>query len=413
MMQTTQQRFDEEYNNKAYARHENDATLLPRLSDIQQGRDTQNLAQFAKAYLGLFLDMDNSIAPLDRLRILVNPPLEAAIWQGFVAALLRTDLPSPTAIANSLIAEQPLDIGYVMLAGMNRLMQDDPVAVVALPDNTLVALICFYYANQTAIAEQWLTDLAQHKPSVVAGALTEFWQQLIVHGLDYLPGLHTLISQQTNDRITRQLVLPILRDWQHCRKKILRDILHVALRVADGESLLAVIQQALQNWNPNEPARYTLWLGAAFLLAPTEYATMLADYLGRSRERILPLLDFVVMVLMTDELNRYDLPAQNFAELLRIIAPKFTPQLDRRGNLCDNTQKVMYLFYRLAKAEDVDASAALQQLKRVRVMKLYAEVLDDVAAIQMCAVKPSVEVFVADLVKNGRIKAKRNWSDRT
>ncbi len=411
MAQTPQQRFDEEYNNKAFARRENDATLLPRLIEIQQGRDIESLAQFAKAYLGLFLDMDNSIGPADRLRILANPLLEEAIWQGFAAALLRDDLAAPATIADSLVAEQPLDMGYVMLAGIDRLTQDNPAAALALPDKTLVALICFYYANQTTLADQWLTYIVQHKQNLVAAALTAFWQQLITRDLDYLPGLYPIISYQANDNITRQLVLPILRNWRHCRKKILRDILHVALRVADSDPLLAVAQQALENWNQNEPARYALWLGTAFLLAPAEYEMVLADYMGRSRERILPLLDFVVMVLMTDDVNRYDLPGRTFAQLLRIIAPKFTPQVDRQGNVCDNTQKVMYLFYRLAVAEDADAGSAIKRLRLVRVMKLYAEVLAEVQAVQALAVKPGFEVFVAALINDRRIKAKRNWSD--
>jgi hypothetical protein len=141
---------------------------------------------------------------------------------------------------------------------------------------------------------------------------------------------------------------------------------------------------------------------------------VLADYCGRSKEKILPLLDFSVMVLMTDNEQRLPLTADTFCQLLRIIAPKFTPQQDRYGNLCDNTQKVMYLFYRLATNPDEDTESSIKRLRLVRVMKLYQSILDAVVSVHRHCRQgktPEFEAFIAQLMDQNRVKAKLKWSD--
>ena len=137
----------------------------------------------------------------------------------------------------------------------------------------------------------------------------------------------------------------------------------------------------------------------------------LADYCGRSKEKILPLLDFSVMVLLSDDSQRLLLHADSYAQLLRVIAAKFTPQLDRYGNLCDNTQKIMYLFYRLAMATDADTAAVIQRLGQVRVMKLYKDILALVTELHAQHSQIAFNDFLTQLQTEGSIKSRRKWSD--
>ena len=155
-----------------------------------------------------------------------------------------------------------------------------------------------------------------------------------------------------------------------------------------------------------------LWLTTAFLLQPEQYGQVLMEYCGRSKEKILPLLDFTVMVLLTDDQQRLPLRAEDYAQLLRIIAAKFTPQRDRYGGLCDNTQKVMYLFYRLAMATDADAAAAIQHLGQVRVMKLYSDILVCVAELHAQQHPLAFEDFLDQLQAADSIKSRKKWSDQ-
>lgn len=249
-------------------------------------------------------------------------------------------------------------------------------------------------------------------PEDVAASLGEFWQALIAQQTEYLPGLEPVLSLSAYRSIARRTVLPILQHWRVCRKKVLREVLRSAFLVADHGLLLTVADNALHAWDPNDPGRYALWLGSAYLLAPTRYAAALQDYMGRSRERILPPLDFIVLVLSADVEQRLALSAPASAMLLQIIAPKFPPHQDQHGHLCDNSQKLLYLFYRLALSADPQAAAAIDRLSRVRVMKLFSDILQEVQTLlTRQAAVPSFDNFVADLQRRGAIRAKKNWSD--
>lgn len=413
-MDTIEARYQHDYREHGGTRLENDRNLSDKLANIKTGEDIDSLERFAKVYLGMFLDLDNTIPPRQRISILANPKLAQAIEQGFEAILKSSEFPSPQTIANSMLDDKPIAICYILLAALDLFSEEQRYQVEQLPAQTIVAAICCHYAYKTELQDRWLHMVMQTRQQQVAQALAAFWQQLTLRDTDHLPGLYHIISHQQYDPITAQVVLPVLSTWKTCRKSTLRDVLHAAIRTADHQALLPICEIALQEWNAAEPARYILWLATTFLLAPTKYDMVLADYSGRSKEKILPLLDFSVMVLLTDNDQRLPLTSDTFAQLIRIIAPKFTPQEDRYGDLCDNTQKVMYLFYRLATITEDDTEAAIKRLRLVRVMKLYQSILDYVVDIHRqsrSGQAPEFEAFIQQLIDQNRVKARIKWSD--
>jgi len=410
-MQTIAERYQHDYREHAGTRAENDRNLSGKLAQIKTGDDIDSLERFAKGYLGMFLDLDNTIPPRQRISILANPELAQAIEQGFESFLSAGDYPDPQQIADSMLDEKPMAIGYILLAALDLFSEEQRYQVKQLNDATIIAAVCFHYAYKTELTDRWLHHVMQTRQAQVADALSIFWQQLTIRNTDHLPGLYEIISHQQYDAIAEQVVLPVLQTWRTCRKSTLRDVLHAALRVADHRSLLQICETALEEWNAAEPALYILWLATAFLLAPDKYDMLLSDYTGRSKEKVIPLLDFTVMVLLTDNQQRLLLSADAYAHLLRIIAAKIAPQYDRYNNLCDNTQKVMYLFYRLATCNDEDTAAAIRRLGRVRVMKLYQSILEFVA-VTARQTPPDFEDFLDRLISEERIKAKLKWSDQ-
>lgn len=413
-MSSVEQHYEHDFREHTHTRLENDRQLSDKLGGIRSGEDIESLERFAKGYLGMFLDLDNTIPPNQRISILANPSLAQAIDQGFESILKTGRFPTPSAIADSMLDDKPFAIGYILLAALDLFSDRQRYQIEQLPADTVIAAICCHYAYKTELHDHWLARVFMSRPELVARALAAFWQQLTARDTDHLPGLYQIISHQQYDSISAQVVLPVLAGWTTCRKSTLRDLLHSAIRCADHRQLLQICEDALQNWNAAEPARYILWLAAAFLLAPAKYDMVLADYCGRSKEKILPLLDFSVMVLMTDNEQRLPLTADTYTQLLRIIAPKFTPQQDRYGNLCDNTQKVMYLFYRLATNPDEDTESAIKRLRLVRVMKLYQSILDAVVSVHRHSRNtqvPEFEDFIAQLMDQNRVKSKLKWSD--
>ncbi len=408
-MSSLNAKYAADFKEHEVTRLENDRNLLPKLVAIRSGEDIEALARFAKAYLGMYLDIDNNIPPQERIVILANAELATAIRSGFEAVLNQGRFPDEVKIADAMIDEQPIAIGYILLAALDLFADDPRYAIDKLPAETVRTALCFHYAAKTELQDKWFAQILLQRQDVVAQALATFWLQLIARDCDHLPGLYQIISHNQYDAISRRVVLPVLASLRHCRKKVLRDLLHAALRVCDHSELLRICETALEHWNRADPSRFILWLTTAYLLQAPVYAMSLAEYCGHSKEKILPLLDFSVLVLHGDKHQRLVLAADAYAQLLRIIATKFAPQLDRYGKLSDITQKVMYLFYRLSTA--ADATSAIQGLGKVRVMKLYKEILAFVSQLHVRQDDLSFELFLAGLEAAGAIKSRKKWSD--
>jgi len=404
--------YPADYKEHTGTRQENDRRLLPLADEIKSGRSIENLERFAKAYLGMYLDMDNSIPPADRIHILANPKLASLVYSGFTTVLQNRAFAGPEKIADSVFSDH-LAEGYILLAALDLCETKNRNTINSLADNTVVATICYSYAYKNEIKEQWLRSILLQRPNEAIRAFTEFWQQLIILGTDHLPGIYFIIRHTEFDHISRSVLLPVLKSWLHVRKKLLRDLLRCALRTVEHAQLYKLAESAITNWKPAEPSRYMLWLACAFLLQPNKHHSMLTEYAGRTKEKLIPLLDFSYWVLHTDQLTLPQLNAEAYATLIRIIAAKITPQKDRYGELCDNTRKVMFLFYLLACATDKHPS--IKTLLKVRVMKLYNPILefidDEVITSDARSISEQYDQFLKILIQRNLIQPRIKWSD--
>lgn len=394
----------------AHTRQENDDKLLARLDAIRQGQDLEVLEPFARAYLGLYYDIDNHVPPAERIDLLANPTLAEGIRAGFVASLQRTDLPACTEIAIQNHAQQTLPIAYVVLAGMDLLTQDSSQEVLSLSDASLQAALCFHLTTSTFHHNVWYTRLLIEKPKLAGAALLAMWQQLIQQQVSFMPGLHDIIKAEVYKHLLAYVLVPLLRQWQRCRAKDLAVLLSRALRDAAQEDLANVVRETLQDMDKLPIRNRVYWMATGFILEPDIYGQELVNFTGQEKIKLLPLLDFSMAVL-TAETRPIDLSAMGYAYLIRCLAPRFTPQEDGYGNLGEITMKVLWLFYQLACFDDEQGRQALLWLQTVRVLKLYKDVFKHMAGIQQTDNRPDFIAFVAQLREKGHLRMKKKWSD--
>lgn len=363
-------------------RAENDELLLGKIERVASGTDIDALEPFARAYLGLFLDIDGNIAPRERIAMLANPKLAAAVIDGFAAALERLELPSAAQIGDALVRGEPFIQGFIVLAGMDIVSQRDERAVLDLNESTLAAALCFHYANSTYHEDPWLETLLRERPQLSADTLLTFWEPQVRAQLDALPGLSELLADDGLSDVLGRVLIPLLKNWQACTWRTQRKLLLAALRYGDHRVLAETASERLEHLPREQVRKYTFWLATAFLLEPKHYAGELQPFCGRSKEKILPLLDFVTAVLTNEREFNLHLTPLALAELIHVIAPRFAPQEDRYGQLSENTERVLSLFDRLAADHSDEAIEAVDMLRGVRVMGIYSDKLDDIAARQ-------------------------------
>ncbi|MDD9981676.1 MAG: hypothetical protein OXU81_10020 [Gammaproteobacteria bacterium] len=118
---------------------------IKRARDVAAG-NIHDLADAAGAYLGRYLDFDNAAPPVVRLHELLGDPLTGQALAGFVAVLVRDDLPTAAGIAK-LHTERKCHVAEApMICGIAEMLRQG-LPIDALDRETLAAT---YMALQRA-----------------------------------------------------------------------------------------------------------------------------------------------------------------------------------------------------------------------------------------------------------------------
>lgn len=361
----------------AQTRAEHDAKWLGAVDEIRAGDRLGALVSGAKAYLGQYLNLQETVEPRQRVGQIFNPVLAEAVQEGLVAALTARRPPSPVAIARAQLATEDQPLGYVFLAGADLLARTGSgAALERLPTATRRALLCYALAVPTDHVHHWFPGLLDADPQLAAAALWAYWQPFIGAGERQLPGLQVLLAGDRHPALARRLILPVLEHHQAGDWRSLRDLLAEALCLAAGDRLLGLARREAAR-TARAPRERVHWLAAGFLLAPEEFGAALSEFCGQSKEKILPLLDFVAPASGPAGRLTGALPVAALARLLRIIGPVFPPAVPVAGPDTDRISvKVLELFEAFGRCRGPEAESAYAALRAVRVMRRCAAALE-------------------------------------
>ena len=389
---------------------ENDQRLANQLQEIQIASKPELLEPFAKAYLGLYLEIDASFSPEQRIKFIAGENLYRSVMLGLHSVLNNIEfLPSITEIGRSMASDKRMELGYVLLVSMDLYLKDQEdinKAILNIKPEMLSAVLCFHFANSSGFKNKWWFDVVSLQPKLVAKTLQAFWIPLMDKGVRLLPGLKELLKTQQGQQLIGEIILPILSGWAGYKKKSLNILLAIALRYAEPNKFLPIVENILQTDNKLNPRMRMVWLTCAFIIKPEAYWQQMQDYSYRSKEKLLPLLDFSIALL--DEIH---IEVNILSKIIRLVAPKFPPHIDDFGALAANPQKTLRLFYEMANREE-SIVLELAWLRSARVMKIVSPILDEVEALnqknRQLEPMPDFPCFMADLLNSGTLKEKRS-----
>ncbi len=367
--------MSQDFKQARFSTHEK---LAGKLDKLAQGKDIKSLESFAKAYLGMYLDIDSELLPAERVSLLADDDILDSIWSGFHHVLHKQTLLSPEDIGCLYAKDQRMAQGYIALAAMDREIDQHQgdLAELLTDDEKLESLICFHYVDRNELKDQWIDYVAQQRPQVFSMALLRFWQAIQNCGVERYPGFREILQKQEFQPVLKNLVLPVLKTVRHINKKLLPAMLLSAFEYVPHIDLLQTCRLRLADEAYMTVKHHVYWLSSAFLLAPDEYEETLFEYVGRTREKALPMLNFVESVIKKTQGNKVNVSANMLASLLHMMAPKFRPGRDQLGRLDDNVQKIVWLFDLLGQDSSPEGRQAIQRLRRIRVMRRYSDYLD-------------------------------------
>ena len=399
-------------------RTENDEALLSQINTIKTAENLQVLIPFAKAYLGMFYVIDKELAEKDKVKLLANDELAEAIFSGFIASLNREELPSIEQIGHARAEQKEFSEGYVVLAGLDIIAKQSLSKLKKLESSVIEKGVGFYFSNKSGYHDIWFDYLLEEDKYKVIPCITKYWVAMLKNNATYLPGRNLVFSEKPNVEIIQDCVLLLLENWTVCKPKVLLQLLYLSFKHVKESGFLLVCEHALENdMDLSERARL-YWIASAYLLSPDKYYAKLSSYVGRVKLKIMPLLDFIVLIM--NDKTEVNIDNKVIVQLLRMIAPIFPPQhhvYGAIGELDINSRNVMLMFYHLACSNETDAVDEIKSLRKARVMKIYSPVIDNLLALHLRKkneedfVLPSFDFYIKDLAENNCLQGRSNKFD--
>jgi len=388
-------------------RNENNERLANKHNVIKNAESIELLEPFAKAYLGLFLEIDSTFSPEQRIRFIASNELANAAIQGLSHVIKLNNFPTAAEIGRVMVDDVRLEFGYVILVSMDLAVKNHTLpkeAFAKLSPQALTAALCFNYANSCDFRNSWLNKLIEYSRDLVTLSLRQFWMVQMGKGVRFLPGLSEQLKTKQGQQLVGDIILPILSSWSGYKKNTLNVLLAIALKYSDKRAFLEIIENILltnktmNRKNANGMANQCLYSKARCILATND-----GLYLPFKR-KIIALLDFSTALL--DEIT---LELEVITKIIRLIAPKFPPHIDDFGPLAVNPQKTLRLFYELADREQ-SIIDEVDWLRSARVMRIVSPILDEVVQISKDkrVTFPSFDYFLSNFISNGQLKEKRS-----
>ena len=299
------------------------------LSKIRTGEaHPKVLHDLAAAYFGRLIEAHGE-TEVERLSNFLDndADLISAALHGFRCSLDRPDLPTVREILELDTKGRMHFIGPACLAGMTELFRADPRLALGLSDEVLGRAVAFRYTSLSN-DQEWFEVLAEARPAVVANVLVDHAMMLLKARKDYIGGIHPLAHSDEYAGVARLAVAPLLRAYptRGTRKQatgVLDDLLKAALRYLDDSELKRLIDEKLAI-PKMDVAQRVYWLAAGLVLAPGEYQSALAAFVGKGAARIQILASF-----FCDRFDRWimrdTMHESSLAYLVRVFAPVCSP----------------------------------------------------------------------------------------
>ena len=343
--------------------------LSEHLETIRAGGPTQPLANLGRVYFGLFYDVDRDAAPRDRLAAFTTPEIAATALDGFVATLQRSDIPSPTMIAELEIEGKEYNIGFPILAGLDVLASKSFADVLLLPKSTLQSSLAFHYAITTEREREWVFPLIESLPNLAAEALMDYWRPHLAHNSRHIMGLYDLVHEDVMKPVAKCVSLTLLKDHPNSQEDNLELLLHSAIRNGDRPELLSLTQHVLTHHTSLTDQNRALWYAVAFALGHDSVKGGLAEHINGKSEAAARALSFLCPSRGIKSDTPYPLSVAGFIAIIAMMGPIFHPRnlsgvgwLSIRGPE-EGASLVRSLIHRLGKELTHDASIALTELQ--------------------------------------------------
>lgn len=256
-------------------------TLNKHKVDVEEGRATNILIHFAQIWFALFFDLDRNATPEQRLRQEAGDMAEC-LMTGFVASLQHEE--NFQRIEEIAKADKHYRSALLMFAGMDILAEKGKEHFLNLPNQILSLGFAYKITDHaSSIGHQWMEWLWREQPDLVECVLDCCWRIQLAAGADNLTGFYHFPPDAAQLPIIIKILPALLQNFPKAHPRILKSMLHNAIRYC-RDKLLSLVQAALEQLNSPDDGQQALWTATGFLLNNDQYFQKLNELMEENEE---------------------------------------------------------------------------------------------------------------------------------
>jgi hypothetical protein len=286
------------------------------------------LHDLATAYFGHFVDSEGE-TPAERLNNFLDhdDDLVESILVGLRHSLERDDVPAVSEIIQLYTQDRTYHLSRPVLAGLDENTNYSPDYVLHLDDDHIRKALAFYLTEATGDDVEWYKLLLESRPDLIAEVMTAYVTAALRSKKQHISGLYALAYTDKYSSVARLATLAMLKVFPaRCTNQQLiplDELLKAALRYADRQALLALIEEKL-NLSSMNVAQRAHWLAAGLIADPDNYQKNLKEFTQGNEKRTQHLAAF-----LADRHDQWsplgDLPVSTVGLLVRLIGRYFAP----------------------------------------------------------------------------------------
>lgn len=370
------ERADARAREKAIAKAREDFTT--HIGEVKLG-ELKWIIDPARAYLGMFSDLEREGQPADRIGEWLGAATQNAAVEGFDAVLYRLDLPNADQIAQSYAESKRWNFVFPMLAGAGQRLIDGRNFGDLPPD--LLSAVSIAAEHELLSPREQLKGLkeaidAQLRKDPVAyeAHIRRKIEAMLRAGRSHVEGLYQFARQDTERPLSTRLCLEWLEQFPDLPFEVESELAHSVLSAPREERptawpiLAAIVRQRLGE-EQAETEREKLWIPLHFVFDLEEAVARLPALTMENRDWLWALTSAFYSRFGGGERNTM---SASVAQLNWIIATFRTlwPYTDRPTGMTsgdqnpwDATNLLEWAIYQIAKYDSGDAANALTELR--------------------------------------------------